>query len=785
MKKIFISYSHKDEEWKDRVSAHLSVVPDIEAWDDRRIGGGQEWFPEIEKALNAADIAILLISVDFLNSKFIRSEEIPRVLKRRKAEGLIIFPIIVYDCAWKRIDWLNRINVRPRDGEPLARGDRAVQETRLTAIAHEVFDILDRKKPVPEHSEKIPARCFFHIQKNDQGLAGSVHHGDPGASRPLPALRLDNHAVVSIKNKPHKLGQILASLIHATPGGLNPFDKPFQLDVGQYLFDQLFSEYGRDQIGDNVEVHISTTAGSILALPWQVLSNNRMFLSSQGWTVSLSGHWDLKPCHMPDSPRVLVAAPQPEGKARTEAESHMETLGDRLSDRNHTLTFGQNMEWAYTWEEFTQKLETFSPHVVYFYGHCANNPEKTTLCLASGPRRHPCDITPNELLAAIEKMAEKPLLVYLNCLNNPAGLINFGMTLGKMVPAVITSRYLFSTAAAQAQGLNLLLDIVTGGLPPHKAAASLFRRLDESLNISTAQARWMTPAVFRHYSEWGAKVPETPSRRIHDPHWHLKVDRVAQSSVVNNLTMQMMRERKPRSLAFVWYGTQGQGVSKFHHRLTVELQEFLLNFNTSFYDVHPEWPEELNDPGIAFRDRLIEAFQVRHIEDIPGAIRNKNLGASGKQSLVYVRHQPVTSSRVINPHSLHRYLKWWDETFIPLLDRNQFALLGVSFIVNNPPKFRNQFLKEGIEELDMKHTVFRLLDEMEHLARRDLLDFIKTHNLRIPVKNRDKNIERILEKTQGHYEKTILELQRFVEQSWDMAEDEAETVKKVYDDYDY
>ncbi len=62
MKKIFISHSHKDEEWKERVATHLGVLPGIDAWDDRRIEAGADWFKEIMDALNAAEIAILLVS---------------------------------------------------------------------------------------------------------------------------------------------------------------------------------------------------------------------------------------------------------------------------------------------------------------------------------------------------------------------------------------------------------------------------------------------------------------------------------------------------------------------------------------------------------------------------------------------------------------------------------------------------------------------------------------------------------------------------------------------------
>jgi hypothetical protein len=54
MRKVFISYSHKDEPWKDRVVTHLGVLAQegkLEIWDDRRIAGGDDWLPGIEKSI--------------------------------------------------------------------------------------------------------------------------------------------------------------------------------------------------------------------------------------------------------------------------------------------------------------------------------------------------------------------------------------------------------------------------------------------------------------------------------------------------------------------------------------------------------------------------------------------------------------------------------------------------------------------------------------------------------------------------------------------------------------
>ena len=98
MNKIFISYSHKDEKWKNRLAKQLNVLQmqaELDVWDDRRIRAGDDWYDEIKKAINDADAAVLMISADFLTSDFILKEEVPVLLQRRSKEGMNVFPLIV------------------------------------------------------------------------------------------------------------------------------------------------------------------------------------------------------------------------------------------------------------------------------------------------------------------------------------------------------------------------------------------------------------------------------------------------------------------------------------------------------------------------------------------------------------------------------------------------------------------------------------------------------------------------------------------------------------------
>ena len=157
---VFISYSHKDEEWKNRLVTHLGVLQKqglLDYWEDRKIAIGQEWYEEIQSALNAAQAAILLISPDFLNSKFVLTEEIPAILQRRVKEGMKVFPVIARSCSWPKILWLSRLQARPTDGKPLAQFAGDDVDAMLSALVNEVEEILTAAQsplPVPQPAGK-------------------------------------------------------------------------------------------------------------------------------------------------------------------------------------------------------------------------------------------------------------------------------------------------------------------------------------------------------------------------------------------------------------------------------------------------------------------------------------------------------------------------------------------------------------------------------------------------------------------------------------------------------
>lgn len=95
-KPVFISYSHKDKEWLDKLRSFLKPLEDqMDLWDDEKIKAGDLWREEIKKSLMAARAAILLVSQDFLTSEFISTQELPTLLERADTQGVKIFWIAV------------------------------------------------------------------------------------------------------------------------------------------------------------------------------------------------------------------------------------------------------------------------------------------------------------------------------------------------------------------------------------------------------------------------------------------------------------------------------------------------------------------------------------------------------------------------------------------------------------------------------------------------------------------------------------------------------------------
>ena len=143
---VFISYSHKDEEWKNRLRPHLKMLEQvgrITIWDDRQIDAGAEWYDEIKQVMEQAAVAVCLISADYLASDFCVKEEIPYLLERRTRDGMKLIPVLVRPCLWEAIPWLKAIQMLPRDGKSVSKDFKDDCDTVFAEVAEKILAIVD------------------------------------------------------------------------------------------------------------------------------------------------------------------------------------------------------------------------------------------------------------------------------------------------------------------------------------------------------------------------------------------------------------------------------------------------------------------------------------------------------------------------------------------------------------------------------------------------------------------------------------------------------------------
>jgi WD40 repeat protein len=163
---VFVSYSHRDQAWLHRLLVMLRPVmrnQRFSVWADEYVQVGDDWRREIDAAIGRAGLGLLLVSADFLASRFIMEVELPALVER----GVRLAPVLVHECMWEAEPLLAEVQWAHdpvRDGPLDVDADReGVQDGRLRQVCQRLVSLLPaevvrRGAPLPGASWPEPAR---------------------------------------------------------------------------------------------------------------------------------------------------------------------------------------------------------------------------------------------------------------------------------------------------------------------------------------------------------------------------------------------------------------------------------------------------------------------------------------------------------------------------------------------------------------------------------------------------------------------------------------------------
>lgn len=191
--KVFISYSHRNEALKEDLESHLASLRragKIQLWQDRAIDAGSEWNEQIRTKLDAADIILLLITAQFINSDFCFSKEMTRAMLRHEQGTASVIPIIMAPCVWSEAPFA-KLQVLPRDGKPVT--DTAAWSTPDLAyvnVVEGIARVVNKRYGSPEKPDDGWSTPPIASARDDAWSAtpvGTPSNSAPGTDTTTPA----------------------------------------------------------------------------------------------------------------------------------------------------------------------------------------------------------------------------------------------------------------------------------------------------------------------------------------------------------------------------------------------------------------------------------------------------------------------------------------------------------------------------------------------------------------------------------------------------------------------
>ena len=267
---LFCCSAREDQEMLESLRKHLMPLQrqgQITIWSNANIHAGMEWEKELHRHLESADIILLLISPDFMNSEYCYSTEMKRAIERSEQGSACVIPILLRPTFWRDAPFA-RLQVLPSNATPVTGWpDRDSAFHNITEHLTQVFpEILTRRAQVELEIQRIllagkevqavPVKASAVSEEQREGRSQQKER--PMSDQPSTFNQGDIHILAPITGRSVGIG-------HGGNISASNINQGMSLSLDRAALKasllELFAELGRAGLSMQVQMEAQTATG--------------------------------------------------------------------------------------------------------------------------------------------------------------------------------------------------------------------------------------------------------------------------------------------------------------------------------------------------------------------------------------------------------------------------------------------------------------------------------------------------------------------------------------------
>jgi hypothetical protein len=781
MGQVFISYSHKDGEALEQLRRFLVPLERagrLTCWDDTRIATGDDWKQRIDDALGQAGAAVLLISQDFLASRFISEEELPYLLSKR-ADGLAtLLPVFIAPSnVGSAQPELAKIqgHGNPGTDKVLTRDER---EILFKKLSDRLLELAEANPAPPSPRPPKPAIPATFPAPSSSGYELTVTLRRDGADL-AAAYRLPGREPFLTTRRPfHAVAETFAQMRRTLDSGdaeaVRDHIRTAPGHWGRVLFEVLFGTDARHQetifrtafhqppavaaptaLRAPLRLRIVAEVLDLLGLPWRLTSWSDRLLAKEGWVFLPSLAEDPSRDLVTAAPsEVLLVAPRDPGSAPAVAASHLDVLEQTL--RAVWQSRELSVRRAHDTAQLQNALAGQRPHLVYVIAPV--EPQRGRLCLLldhpSGKGQEALAL--DDLAGQFRESLQPPAVLYLNC--QGTGMADPTQVFGAELPLLIWRHLPARGEDALDVAVAWLGAWLREGIDPvealHRAGSS------ERFAVSPEAQTLGVLANFRHW-----RTDQLAAGGVRERLAHLRLDREKQKGVVGKWVAELAGSDALRVMALVPFATPGNRLAdvqeQFCHYLELALQD-----RVAIKPIRLEFPKSRGNLRKDLEWELSLQLQADDGEPVRDLLQRQSPRVIGNHRPVLWLHWGIFGSgAACQPGLTADQLRDWltfAGTFLPQhcpANVRIVCSLAIETEADKHPAVA-QLLHAKHRELDDPKFWLRILDPIGNVAENELFDYFKDDKSGCPPPIRSDLAQLLIAKTNGAFEPLVALIQQ-------------------------